>query len=195
MNLEAIFLDRDGTLNYDYGYVGDPEKVEIMPGVIEGLKKIKKNFPSVKFIVISNQAGVARGIITIEQVESVNKKISDILFNNGISIDKYYICPFHPEFSSKDESICRKPSPSMVLEAAKDFNLNLENTYFIGDKATDVETGKNSGCKTILLDSDVYPNELDELKRKNISPDFFARNFSEAANFIINKEVPSEANF
>jgi D,D-heptose 1,7-bisphosphate phosphatase len=189
MALQAIFLDRDGTLNHDYGYVGDVDKVDLLPGVIEGLKKLKSNFPDVIFIVITNQAGVARGIITMEQVHAVNSKISAMLKREGIEIAAFYICPFHPEFSRREDVSCRKPSPEMTLKAVKDFNLDVRNTYFIGDKGSDVKSGKSAGCKTILLASDVYENELQLLKNENITPDFYAENFLEAAEYIIGKEA------
>ncbi len=192
MALEAIFLDRDGTLNYDYGYVGDPEKVAIMPGVIDGLKLLKKKFPEVKFIVITNQAGVARGLITLEQVAAVNRKIQEILLKENIVLEKFYICPFHPEFSSPEETKCRKPSPEMVLKAAAEFGIKTENSYFIGDKTSDVECGINAGCKTILLASDVYVDEREALEQKKMFPDFFANDFYEAADFIVRKELRKE---
>ena len=192
MSLDAIFLDRDGTINYDFGYVGDPEKVEILPGVIDGLKKLSENFPNIKFIVISNQSGVARGLITMEDVNKVNTKIQNILSAEGIEISKFYVCPFHPEFSDEKDVTCRKPSPEMVLQAVEDFNLNPSDTYFIGDRTSDIECGKNAGTKTILLASDKYKNELEILNKKNISPDFYAKDFTEAVNWIIENEVNTE---
>ncbi len=182
---EAIFLDRDGTINFDYGYLGDAEKVEILDGVFDGMIKLKEKFPEIIFIVISNQAGIARGLITQEQVNNVNGRINRLLSEKGISIAKFYHCPFHPEFSSEEDSKCRKPSPEMLFEAAEDFNLNLSNTYFIGDRHTDIQSGRNAGTKTILLKSEVYPNEEEILKKENALPDFSANNFLEAAEYII----------
>ncbi len=194
MGLQAIFLDRDGTINYDYGYVGEPEKVKIMPGVIDGLKILKKHFPEAKLIVITNQAGVARGIITMEQVNAVNSVIAEILRKEGVEIERFYICPFHPEFSEAEKVRCRKPSPEMVFKAAEDFGLELSETYFIGDKKSDVECGKNAGCKTVLLASDVYGNEYEALKNENNPPDFYAENFLKAVNYIVENEISWEKN-
>ena len=194
MALEAVFLDRDGTINFDYGYVGDPAKIKILPGVIEGLTELKKNFPDVKFIVISNQAGVARGIITMEQVKAVNGKIAEILGKANIKIERFYICPFHPDFSSPEETSCRKPSPEMLLQASRDFNIELRNAYFIGDTKKDVESGKAANCKTVLLASEVYPDELKLLEKENNLPDFFARDFFEAVDFIVKSEMLKEEN-
>jgi len=194
MALEAVFLDRDGTINFDYGYVGDPAKIKILPGVIEGLTELKRNFPDVKFIVISNQAGVARGIITMEQVKAVNGKIAEILGKANIRIERFYICPFHPDFSSPEETSCRKPSPEMLLQASRDFNIELRNAYFIGDTKKDVESGKAANCKTVLLASEVYPDELKLLEKENNLPDFFARDFFEAVDFIVKSEMLKEEN-
>ncbi len=182
---QAIFLDRDGTINFDYGYLGDVSKVEILDGVIDGMLKLKEKFPGIIFIVISNQAGIARGLITLEQVRNVNSRIQQLLNEKGITVSKFYHCPFHPEFSSEEDSKCRKPSPEMLFEAANDFNLNLTNTYFIGDRHTDIESGLNAGTKTILLKSEIYPDEAEILNNKNAAPDFIANNFLEVAEFII----------
>jgi histidinol-phosphate phosphatase family protein len=189
MTPAAIFLDRDGTINYDYGYLGDKDKVEILPGVIEGMLKLQNSLPGIHFIVISNQAGVARGIISLEQVKEVNGRIEEILGESGVKISKFYYCPFHPEFSDEEESLCRKPSPQMLKEAAEDFNFDLNNTFFVGDRFSDVECGYNAGTKTILLKSDIYSDEETILAQKGINPDFVAGNFLDAANYIL-----SEAN-
>jgi histidinol-phosphate phosphatase family protein len=189
MTPAAIFLDRDGTINYDYGYLGNKDKVEILPGVIEGMLKLQESLPDIRFIVISNQAGVARGIISLEQVKEVNGRIQEILEENGVIISKFYYCPFHPEFSNEDESQCRKPSPQMLIEAAGDFNIDLKNTFFVGDRFSDVECGYNAGTKTILLKSDIYSDEETILEQKGINPDFVAENFLDAVNYIL-----SEAN-
>ncbi len=184
---EAIFLDRDGTINFDHGYLGSTDEIEFLEGAIEGLRKLRSSFPNILFIIISNQAGIARGIITLEQVEAVNSRIKQLLSEKGIEIAKFYYCPFHPEFSSDEDSSCRKPSPKMLYQAAKDFEINLSRTYFIGDRHTDIESGKNAGTKTILIQSNIYPDEENILREKKMSPDFITSNLSEAAEYIISQ--------
>jgi D,D-heptose 1,7-bisphosphate phosphatase len=178
----AVFLDRDGTLNNDPGYLGNPDKVELFPGTGKALAHLKKlNF---KLIVISNQSGIARGIITQENVESVNKKINELLVTDNISIDAFYYCPFHPDFNSEEDCSCRKPSPKMILEAAKDFNLDLKKSYFIGDNISDYECGINAGVKTILVKTGYGEESISILQKQNKFPSFVAENLMDAVNFI-----------
>jgi len=185
MNNIAVFFDRDNTLNFDPGYLSDPNDVKLLPYVGEGLTKIKSVL-NCKLIVISNQSGVARGFYTEETVEKIHKRINEILLDSGFAqIDDFFYCIYHPEFSDKEKSKCRKPSPQMVLDAAEKYNINLSGSYFVGDMVSDVECGKNAGTKTILLVYDEGDSKRMELAEKKISPDFIAKNFSECCNFII----------
>ena len=180
----AVFLDRDGTVNLDPGYLGNPEKVEIYPHVKEGIRKLKCNF-GFTIVVVSNQSGIARGLITEEQVISVNERINELLGDES-KIDSFYYCKHHPDFSSAEDSKCRKPSPEMIFKAANELNLDLKRSYIIGDKAVDVESGINAGIKTILLLQTIGQEEKNEMDFKKLKPDFVANNFKEACNFISN---------
>jgi D-glycero-D-manno-heptose 1,7-bisphosphate phosphatase len=180
----AVFLDRDGTLNIDPGYLGDPSKVELFPDTGKALYSLKKlNF---KLIVISNQSGIARGLITSEMVESVNSKINLKLSRFNVQIDAFYYCPFHPEFSSKEECLCRKPSPRLVFDAAKEFEINLKKSYFIGDTVTDIECGMNAGLKTILVKTGYGAESIYMLQKLNKIPTFVAENLTDAVTYINN---------
>lgn len=181
---KAVFLDRDGTINVDTGYVKDPKDVKILPGVIEGIRKLKELF-GFKIVVISNQAGVAKGLMTINDVEAVNNKIKEIFKNDNVEIDAFYYCPFHPDYDDEEKSKCRKPSPFMILKAEEELNIDLKKSYMIGDRSSDIEAGENAGVKTILLKSEIYNNELNDLKKKNINPNFVANSFLDACEFII----------
>ncbi len=189
----AIFFDRDGTLNYDFGYVSDPNLIKLLPGVNEGLTLLRKQFSKIPFIVITNQAGVARGLMSMEQVAIINSTINSLIQDENAKINKFYSCPFHPELSDKSDLNCRKPNPYFLHQAKKEFEIVLEKSFFIGDRNLDVLAGKSVGCKTILLKSDVYPNEEEILIELNQSADFIAENFLEAINFIINQS-PMEEN-
>ncbi len=180
----AVFLDRDGTINHDTGYLKNPEDVIILNGVTEGIRKLKQDF-GFKIVVISNQAGVAKGLMTIEDVENVNCKIDLLLRQDGAEIDKYYYCPYHPDFSSKEESKCRKPSPLMIYKAVEELDLDLSRSYMIGDREADVLCGFNANIKTILLKSEIYGDQLTALLNQNKKPNFVAANFIEACDFII----------
>jgi D-glycero-D-manno-heptose 1,7-bisphosphate phosphatase len=183
MSNTAVFLDRDGTLNDDPGYLGDPEKVVLFPNTGKALS-ILKNELNLKLVVISNQSGVARGLITTEDVERVNRKINEILDSDNVQIDAFYYCPYHPEFSTEEESRCRKPSPEMVISAAKDMDLDISKSYFIGDTPGDIECGINAGLKTILVKTGYGQESFYILQNENKIPTFVAGDILEAAYFI-----------
>lgn len=183
--VKAVFLDRDGTLNHDPGYLGNPEDVQLLEGVVEALSILKNELGFV-LIVISNQSGIARGFISKENVDAVNNRIAEILSESGISIDKFYYCPHHPEFSSEVESRCRKPSPEMVLKAIDEFSIDISRSYFIGDSKVDIECGINAGVKTILVQTGYGREHISLLHEENKIPNFVALNIKEAALFIKN---------
>ena len=184
MPQRALFLDRDGTINYDTGYVKDPSQVIIIPGVAESIGVLKNNF-GFKIIVVSNQAGVAKGLMTRADVEAVNKKINELLSAAGASVDSFYYCPYHPDFDPPGKAVCRKPSPFMIVQASKDLNLDLNSSYMIGDKASDVESGINAGVKTILLHGENIEKEISTLHNLGKKPNFVAANFKEACDYIL----------
>lgn len=180
----AVFLDRDGTINIDTGYVKNPEDVKILYGVTEGIRKLKELF-GFKIVVISNQAGVAKGLMTLNDVHSVNEKIQELLKKDNAEIDAFYFCPFHPDYDGEEKAKCRKPSSLMILNAADELKLDLSHSYMIGDRCTDIEAGFNANVKTILLSSAIVHEELKNLEQKKIKPNFVASNFLDACNFII----------
>ena len=181
----AIFIDRDWTINDDPGYLGEPNKVVLLPGAGEGLSILKKRY-NFKLIVISNQSGIVRGILTNEMVKNINNKINELLEKFNVQIDDFYYCPYHPEFSSEEECRCRKPSPMLIKVAAVEHNIDLSKSYFIGDMVTDIECGKNAGLKTILVKTGNGKKSLDVLKIQNNLPSFVAQNIFDSCNFIQN---------
>ena len=184
MTNHAVFLDRDGTLNIDPGYLGNPDEVKLLPTVAEGLSLLKKDY-NFLLIVVSNQSGIARGLITKEQVDSVNSRINFLLKDHNAAIDAFYYCPFHPDYNDAESSKCRKPSPEMVMNAAKDFKIDLSKSYIIGDSVSDILCGINAGVKTILVRTGEGKDSLSILQNENNFPSFVANNFLDAANFII----------
>ncbi len=185
MNLKpAIFLDRDGTINLDTGYVKNPDEVFLLEGVAEGIRKLKDGF-GFKIIVISNQAGVSKGLMTFEDVEVVNAKINELLQNEGTCVDAFYYCPFHPDNDPPGRTICRKPSPFMILKAAKEHNIDLNKSYMIGDKVSDVEAGFNANIKTVFLNAGGKLDEISILHNQGKKPNFVAANFNKACDLII----------
>ncbi|AFH49163.1 Histidinol phosphatase-like protein [Ignavibacterium album JCM 16511] len=186
----AIFLDRDGTLNDDPGYLGDPEQVILLPTVGEALS-ILKNQCKYLLIVVSNQSGVARGLITDEDVKNVNKRINKLLSNYNVSIDEFYYCTTHPDYNSYEECQCRKPSPKMLIDASKKYNIDLTKSYLIGDNVSDIESAYNAGCKAILVKTGYGMESINVLQKQNKFPSFVAENLMDAANFII-KDISGE---
>lgn len=182
---KAVFLDRDGTLNYDPGYLGNPNDLELFSDTGNVLAALKNKF-QFKLIVISNQAGIARGIITEEQVISVNNELNKKLSEFNVQIDAFYYCPFHPDFSSKVNCVCRKPSPKMILDASSDFNIDLSKSYFIGDSVSDILAGIDAGVKTVLVKTGKGAESIYILQKENNFPSFVAENLTEAYKFIIN---------
>jgi len=182
---KAVFLDRDGTLNFDPGYLGDPLDLELFSDTGRVLSELKNKF-QFKLIIISNQAGIARGLITEDQVISVNNELNRKLLEFNVQIDAFYYCPFHPDFNSEEDCLCRKPSPKMILDAAKYLNVDLSKSYFIGDTAADIIAGLTAQLKTILVKTGNGAESISFLQNKNIFPSFVANNLTEAYKFIIN---------
>mgnify|MGYP001187735413 FL=1 len=182
---KAVFLDRDGTLNYDPGYLGNPKDLKLFSDTGDVLAALK-NTHHFKLIVISNQSGVARGFITEEDVVSVNNELNRRLLEFNVQIDAFYYCPFHPNFNSEKDCICRKPSPKMILDSAKDLNLDLSKSYFIGDSVSDIQAGMSADLKTILVKTGYGEESISILQKENNFPSFVAENLTEACKFIIN---------
>lgn len=180
---KAIFIDRDGTINIDTGYIGDENLVQLYTGVATGIKRLKNEY-GFYVIVISNQSGISRGLLSIEEVDRVNNKINSILMEEGTSIDSFFYCPYHPDFDSNEKCKCRKPSPQMIYNAAEQFSIDLKDSYFIGDKEIDIRCGFNAGLKTILITNTISEVELNELKNSENSPNFVAANFNDVVKYI-----------
>ena len=152
----AVFIDRDGTLNRYVGFLRDIDEFELIDGAAEAVKKIHQK--GYLCIVVTNQPVVARGEVTFEELEMIHDKMETLLGKNGAYIDGLYVCPHHPHGGYEGEIAelkidcsCRKPKPGMLLQAAKDFNISLEESWMIGDSENDIRAGKNAGCKTALI--------------------------------------------
>ncbi len=184
-NCKAVFLDRDGTINFDPGYLGDPNKVRLLPGVDTGIKFLRNDL-NFKIIVVSNQSGITRGLISEADVKSVNSRINELLAEKNTRIDAFYFCPYHPEFDPPEKVKCRKPSPEMIFTAAEDFEIDLTQSYLVGDALSDIEAGNKAGVKTILLNNERKYDKINILHLGKKTPNFVATNFSDACTFIKN---------
>ena len=156
---KAIFLDRDGTINKYVGFLRKEEEFELLPGVAEAIKIINKS--GYLAVVITNQPVIARGEVKYSQLENIHNKMETLLGKEGAYLDGIYFCPHHPhsgyEGEVKELKIdcdCRKPKPGMLLKAAEDLNIDLSQSYMVGDGENDIKAGKAAGCKTVLLNTE-----------------------------------------
>jgi|TARA_B100002003_G_C14004975_1_gene485026 D,D-heptose 1,7-bisphosphate phosphatase len=166
---KAIFLDRDDTINVDKIDVYKIEDFELKPNVIEALKLfIDKEY---KLIIITNQSGIGRSVFTKEDYYKFTEYLVSKLKEEEIEFTGIYFCPH----KSGENCDCRKPSPGNILKGAKEHNINLKQSWMIGDKLSDVEAGRNAGCRTILLG----------MKDKEVLANYITKDLLDAANFII----------
>jgi D-glycero-D-manno-heptose 1,7-bisphosphate phosphatase len=171
--MNIVFLDRDGTVIVDPEdeRVDREEKIKLFPDSIEALKHLAEHNFAV--ILITNQAGIAEGRINKDDFERINNKVLEMLAPSGVTILKTYMCPH----SSEDKCECRKSKPTMLLEAAKDFNIDLSKTYMVGDRESDIRAGINAGTKTVLVKTANVPVEVKEAT-------YTAQNLLEAVKYI-----------
>lgn len=163
-----IILDRDGTIIEDLGYVHKIKDLKFLPNAISGLKQFRD--AGFRFIIITNQAGIARGIFTSDQLDIFQNELLKQLADEGISIDKIYYCPHHPDITGPCK--CRKPKTKLAEEAAERYGFSAEECIIIGDKDSDIEFGLNFGSKTILIENGQYKNL--------VTPHFKARDLNHA---------------
>lgn len=180
---KAVFLDRDGTIVEDVGYMASPEQIKFIPGAIEAIKML--NEAGYKVVVISNQAGVARGLVTEDMLQTIDKTLHKWILNGGAHLDGMYYCPHHPEhgvYPYKQACLCRKPHPGLIKRAHRDLNIDLSQSYMIGDKASDVEAGKRAGAKTIFVTTGRGEEEKEKLNSK---PDHIAESLAQAVKWLL----------
>lgn len=169
----AVFVDRDGTIMEDCDYCSDPKDVKIFPGVQEALLCLKsKGF---KLIIITNQSGIGRGLMTVEQYRAVEAEV--VRQVGGDLIDATYFCPDVPGQNSS----CRKPAPGMILQAEREHGIDLLRAFFIGDKEIDVECGRNAGVRTIRVQTG-FQRDM-----KASAADWVTKDLAAAVEIILNK--------
>ncbi|MCC7191800.1 MAG: HAD family hydrolase [Phycisphaeraceae bacterium] len=196
----AVFLDRDNTLIHNDGDLGDPDLVRLVQGASSAVASLRGL--GYKIVVITNQGGVARGKYSESDVEAVNQRLADqIKSTSGSIIDRFYYCPYHPEGTVeryRREHPWRKPDCGMILQAAKDLQLDLAQSWTIGDQMRDVEAGAKAGTRTILLREDaeeMTPLRVAEISERqilsgNTIPNYAAKNLIEAVRIIAQQRKP-----
>lgn len=148
----AVFLDRDGVVIEDVNYLGDPDRVRLIPGSAEAVAELNRAGWAV--VIVSNQSGVARGLFSLAAVDAVHAHLAVMLRNHGARIDSFLFCPHHPEAEMPEfraDCDCRKPRPGMLLCAAAELGLDLAESWMIGDRESDLAAGAAAGCRTALV--------------------------------------------
>lgn len=174
---KAVFFDRDGTLIVDKVYLNDPDKIEYLPHVFTALKKLRD--AGYVFFIATNQSGVPRGLVTIENLNEIHRRIRFAFAEHGVDLIDFYYAPYLTHL----DHIYRKPNPGMLLQAAREYNIDLGRSWMVGDRMSDVEAGHRAGARSILLG---------KYKKEEESSDWaqaegVAEHLLEAAEFIIAK--------
>jgi len=176
----TIFLDRDGTLNPDPGYIRSSDQFDLFPGVAQALSILKQ--AGARLIVVTNQSGVARGLFSIGDLNGIHAKLRRLLDEAGVSLDAIYVCPHHPD----DSCECRKPNRGLIDQAAREQPVDLARSYVIGDHARDMELAKRVGSRSILVTTGaVLPQQVEGLKTSGSAPDCVASSFAEAVDWLL----------
>ena len=186
---KCIFLDRDGTINKKNGFISKEDEFELEECALEAIKKINKS--GYLAVVITNQPSVARGLCEIEDIERIHKKLATILGREGVYLDDILFCPHHPDKGFPEENPiykipcdCRKPKTGMIDKAAARYNIDLSQSWMVGDTTMDIQTGVNAGTRTAL----VLTGDAGKDKKYDVQPDLVAKNLLEAVELILATE-------
>lgn len=171
----AIFLDRDGTLNKEIGYLSRVEDLVLLPGVPKAIRALNER--ALPAIVITNQSGIGRGYYTEAAMQRVHDALAVRLAREGCHLDGFYHCPHHPDAGCD----CRKPAPGMLIRAARERNIDLAASFVVGDKITDLQAGQRVGCRTVLI----LTGYGAEQQNTDFPVDFVADDLLQAVQWII----------
>ena len=185
----TVFLDRDGTVNRDTGYITSPQELDLLPGVVEAVASL--NRAGARVVLVTNQSAIARGFITVDQLKTIHAVLLTRLEAGGARLDAIYYCPHHPN----DGCRCRKPQPAMIHRAAADLALDLSRAYVIGDQPRDIELARQVGARGILVLSGQTPREaIHNTEPSGIAPDFVAETLGDAVEWIFGDVAGRKSN-
>lgn len=186
----AVFLDRDGTVNEQMGYINHISRFHLLPSAADAIRKLnKKNIP---VVVVSNQSGLARGYFPVELLDEVHARMGELLAEDGASIDGLYYCSHHPD--AKEEKYrqvcnCRKPKTGMLEQAALEMNLDLSRSYLVGDRWSDIKCAHYAGCTSVLVLTGYGRGDYQYIApAQEVQPTHVAENLLEAVEWIL-KEI------
>lgn len=185
MKRPVVFLDRDGTINEEVGYLKDPSQLKLLPKVVEGLKLLQD--AGFALVVLTNQSGVGRGYFDEETLQAIHAKLKEMLEAEGVTLDGIYYCPHHPD----DGCSCRKPATELAKKAAEELNLDLNRAFVVGDRDVDVQLAKNLKAVAVLVLTGHGQRDLNRLLHQTkkgdfcFTPDIVAEDFLQAAQKIL----------
>jgi D-glycero-D-manno-heptose 1,7-bisphosphate phosphatase len=183
----AVFLDRDGTINEQMGYINHICRFQLLPGAAQAIKKL--NDAHIPVVVVSNQSGLARGYFPEELLVAVHEKMHKLLAEEGAMVDAIYYCPHHPE--AKEDRFrkacdCRKPKPGLILQASKEMGLDPEQSFVVGDRWSDIKTAVNCGATSILVRTGYGRGDEQYIgPQQKIQPDFKSDDLAGAVEWIL----------
>jgi D-glycero-D-manno-heptose 1,7-bisphosphate phosphatase len=187
----AIFVDRDGTINEEMGYINHVDRFTLLPRTAKAIRLINTN--GLRAVVVTNQSGVARGMFPESLVGEVHRKMEDLLRADRAYVDGIYYCPHHPDFGPSEyrkSCHCRKPATGMIERACSELNIDPTRSYMVGDRISDVEFGHKIGAKGILVLTGYGKGELAYRNGQwKKGPDFIARDLYDAVRWIIAQEA------
>jgi len=181
----AVFLDRDGTINEEMGYINHIDRFMLLPGVAAAIRRINES--GLKAVVVTNQSGAARGYFPMELIDQVHQKMMDLLKEQGAFLDAVYTCTHGPaEQGTSKICNCRKPGIALMKQAAQELKLDLQRSYVVGDRFKDIEMARNGGAKAVLVLTGYGKGEFDFFGASSkAQADFVAEDLGEAVEWIL----------
>lgn len=187
MKRAAVFLDRDGTINEQMGYINHISRFYLLDGAAKAIRCL--NEVDMPVVVVTNQSGLARGYFPEELLEQVHREMARLLLEEGAKIDGLYVCPHHPEAKRakfRENCNCRKPKTGLLEQAAQEMNIDLERSFMVGDRFSDIRCGASVGAKTILVLSGYGRGDLEYVgSEQEVQADFIAENLTDAVSWIL----------
>ena len=191
----AVFIDRDGTISEEVGYINHASRFRLFSYSAEAIKQLHAN--DYLAILVTNQAGVARGYFSEDMVQSVHQRMTDELADAGTALDAVYYCAHHPSVGDPPYRLdceCRKPKPGLLLRAARDFDIDLSSSWMVGDRYSDIELAANGKVRSVLVLSGYGRGEWEHQRDTwSIQPDLVAEDLLEAVRLICNQASVSES--
>jgi D-glycero-D-manno-heptose 1,7-bisphosphate phosphatase len=175
----AVFLDRDGTVSEEVGYMYDVSQYRVFPWTGPAIRRI--NAKGLYVILATNQSGIERGYFTEDMVHRVHRRLAEEIGRSGAQLDAAYFCPHHPDRCHD----CRKPNPGMLLRARDEMGIDLKSSFMVGDRHTDIRTGKAAGTRTVLVMTGDGREERERNHDAEIQPDYFADDLADAVDYIL----------